>query len=317
MNLAILFVLLLLISFAVLLYFLRPSQLESAVKAQLERIETGMPVTAVETTILKQQAPSSAPWLDQFLQEAPGAGALSRLIQQSDKRWAPSYLVVGSLLAAGATWWIMSLLTYPFFALLLAIAAGVAPYVYLAVLRQVKFMRCDAALPEAIDLMSRALRAGHATSSALEMVGKEVPDPLGAEFRMLHEEQSLGLPTREAILNLVKRVPSDDIRFLATAILVQGETGGNLTQILDKTGAVMRERARLRGQLRIYTAQGRITGWILCSMPFVMFGLISLTNPSYEKILLTDELGLHVVYAGLVMMIIGVLVIRKIIDIKV
>ena len=119
------------------------------------------------------------------------------------------------------------------------------------------------------------------------------------------------------MLNLVERVPRADIRFLATAILLQKETGGNLAQILDKTAALARERSRLRGQLRIYTAQGRITGWILCIAPFIMFGVISLVNWNYEKILFTDPTGLHVIYFGMVMMVIGILVIRKVINIKI
>jgi tight adherence protein B len=112
-------------------------------------------------------------------------------------------------------------------------------------------------------------------------------------------------------------VPLEDVRFLATAILVQRETGGNLAEILDKTAAVMRERIRLKGQLRIYTAQGRVTGWILCLLPFIVFLLINLVNRDYEKKLWTDPIGLHVVYAGLIMMVVGIFVIRKIVDIKV
>ena len=118
-------------------------------------------------------------------------------------------------------------------------------------------------------------------------------------------------------MNFVDRVPLDDMRFLATAILLQKESGGNLVQILDKTSTVVRERARLRGQLQIYTAQGRITGWILCAAPFLMFGLISVLNHQYLKPLFTDPLGLKMVYGGLGLMVIGVLLIRKIIDVKV
>ena len=165
--------------------------------------------------------------------------------------------------------------------------------------------------------MSRGLRAGHSIAAVLEMVGKEIADPIGTEFRALHEEQTLGLPIRDAIMNLVERMPLDDMRFLATAILLQKESGGNLAQILDKTAAVVRERARLRGQLRIYTAQGRITGWILCAAPFLMFALISVINHDYEKALFTTPLGLWMVYLGLGAMILGILVIRKIIDVKV
>ena len=149
------------------------------------------------------------------------------------------------------------------------------------------------------------------------MVGTEIADPVGIEFRALHKECSLGLPLRDAVVNLVERMPRDDMRFLATAILLQKESGGNLVQILDKTAAVVRERARLRGQLRIYTAQGRITGWILCFAPFAMFGLISAVNHTYEKPLFTEPLGLKMVYGALGLMFIGILLIRKIIDVKV
>jgi tight adherence protein B len=151
----------------------------------------------------------------------------------------------------------------------------------------------------------------------LEMVGNEIADPLGTEFRALHKEQSLGLPMREAMMNLVERMPLDDMRFLATAILLQKESGGNLAQILDKTSAVVRERARLRGQLKIYTAQGRITGWILCAAPFLMFALISVVNHNYEKTLFSNALGMKMIYGGLGLMVLGILAIRKIIDVKV
>jgi tight adherence protein B len=149
------------------------------------------------------------------------------------------------------------------------------------------------------------------------MVGNEIGDPVGEEFRALSKEQALGLPIREAMMNLVERMPIDDLRFLATAILLQKESGGNLAQILDKTTAVIRERARLRGQLAIYTAQGRITGYILCAAPFLMFGLVSVMNHDYEKTLFTTPLGLKMVYGGLILMVLGVLAIRKIIDVKV
>ena len=133
----------------------------------------------------------------------------------------------------------------------------------------------------------------------------------------MHEEQNLGLPLRDAMMNLVDRVPRDDVRFVTTAILLQKETGGNLAVILDKTAALARERSRLYGQLRIYTAQGRITGWILCAAPFVMFGVLSAFNWKLERLLFTDPTGLKTVYVGLFMMIVGILIIRKIIDIKV
>jgi tight adherence protein B len=149
------------------------------------------------------------------------------------------------------------------------------------------------------------------------MVGTEIADPLGAEFRAMHKEQTLGLPMRDAMINLIQRIPRDDMRFIATAILLQKESGGNLAQILDKTSNLVRERARLRGQLRIYTAQGRITGWILCCAPFAMFALISLVNKNYTKVLFGEPLGVKMVEGALGLMLLGILVIRKVIDIKV
>jgi tight adherence protein B len=200
---------------------------------------------------------------------------------------------------------------------LFGIAVGLSPYVFLFIARERRFRQCDAQVPEAADLMARALRAGHAMPDVLEMVGKEISEPLAGEFRIVHEEQNLGLPLRDAMLNLVDRVPRDDVRFVTTAILLQKETGGNLAVILDKTAALARERSRLYGQLRIYTAQGRITGWILCAAPFVMFGVLSAFNWKLERLLFANPTGLKTVYVGLFLMITGILIIRKIIDIKV
>ena len=223
-----------------------------------------------------------------------------------------------SLLATILTAGISSLfLANVFLAVIAGIAAGTIPYITLYIMREQRFRKCDELLPEAIDLMARGLRAGHALTAVLEMVGSESAEPIASEFRRLAEENSLGLPLRDATMNLVDRLPRDDMRFLATAILLQKETGGNLAVILDKTAAVARERARLRGQLRIYTAQGRITGWVLCLMPFIMFGILSAVNWQFEKLLVTEDLGKTMIYFGLGLMVLGVLAIRKIIDVKV
>jgi tight adherence protein B len=223
-----------------------------------------------------------------------------------------------SLAATILTAWISSyFLPTVLLAVVAGVVAGAMPYIVLLVMREQRFRKCDALLPEAIDLMARGLRAGHALTAVLEMVGSETGEPLSTEFRKLTEEHSLGLTLRDAVMNMVERLPRDDMRFLATAILLQKETGGNLAVILDKTAAVARERARLRGQLKIYTAQGRITGWVLCLMPFIMLGLLSSINWQFEKLLFTEPFGRTMVYFGLVLMVAGVFVIRKIIDVKI
>jgi tight adherence protein B len=256
--------------------------------------------------------------IEDVAQRLPWSQTGSRLIKQAGKNWSFGIVSVFSLIAGLGTYGLALLMNAnAIISILVGVAVGAAPYLYLYIVREVRFKRFGDLLPDAVDLMSRGLRAGHSIQAVLEMVGDEIVDPVGIEFRALHKEQTLGLPLREAMMGLVDRAPLDDMRFLATAILLQKESGGNLAQILDKTSAVIRERARLRGQVRIYTAQGRITGWLLGGAPFIMFGLISISNHNYEKSLFTDPFGIKMVYFALGLMVIGILAIRKIIDIKV
>ena len=311
------FLLLLIVTFAVAFYLLRPTKTESAVQQRLEDIQDSRSETAAQT-ILKEEGYSRNSEFSHIIREVPGALGTLDLIRQAGQDWTVTSVMGISLLATVLTASIASLfLPGAFLAVVAGLAAGSIPYVVLLVMREQRFRKCDQLLPEAIDLMARGLRAGHALTAVLEMVGSESAEPIASEFRRLAEEHSLGLPLRDATMNLVSRLPRDDMRFLATAILMQKETGGNLAVILDKTAAVARERSRLRGQLRIYTAQGRVTGWVLCFMPFIMFGLLSSINWEFEKLLFTEPLGRTFVYFGLGLMVIGVLVIRKIIDVKV
>ena len=261
-------------------YFLKPTSTERAVEDELASIGEVRSGTAENrTTILKETSVRSA-GLDEFAQTLPWAPAAVRLIKQAGKEWPLGYVSLFSVIAAVVAYWFASSVGAAFLiSIALGVGVGVAPYIYLYILREIRFKKFGDLLPEAVDLMSRGLRAGHSIQAVLEMVGNEIADPVGMEFRALHKEQTLGLPIRDAMRGLVDRVPLDDMRFLATAILLQKESGGNLAQILDKTSAVIRERARLRGQLRIYTAQGRITGWLLGFAPFIMFGIFNLYRP--------------------------------------
>src|SRR5262244_3693506 len=278
-----LFLLLLIITFGIAFYFLRPTKTETAVQQRLEDIQTSRAEQKGET-ILREEGFSSNVELSNIIRELPGGLNTLNLIRQAGQNWMVSSVIGISLGAAVLTALISS---YFLPSIILAIVAGIVtgaiPYIVLLILREQRFRQCDQLLPEAIDLMARGLRAGHALSAVLEMVGTETAEPISSEFKKLHEETQLGLPLRDAVMNLVSRLPRDDMRFLATAILMQKETGGNLAVILDKTAAVARERARLRGQLRIYTAQGRVTGWVLCLMPFIMLGLLSSINWQFEK----------------------------------
>src|SRR6266567_2722342 len=311
------FLLLLIVTFAVAFYFLRPTKTESAVQQRLEDIQDARTEASAQN-ILKAEGYSRNPELSEIVRQIPGALGTLDLIRQAGQGWTVSSVMGISLLATVLTALIASFfLSSSFLAVIAGVVVGSIPYIYLLIMREQRFRKCDELLPEAIDLMARGLRAGHALTAVLEMVGTETAEPIASEFRRLAEEHSLGLPLRDATMNLVGRLPRDDMRFLATAILLQKETGGNLAAILDKTAAVARERSRLRGQLKIYTAQGRVTGWILCLMPFIMFGILSAVNWQFEKLLVTEDLGKTMVYFGLGLMVLGVLSIRKIIDVKI
>ncbi len=313
-----LFILVLIVSFAVVLYFLRPSATETAVQQHLEHIEESRTVEGDGTTILKREALSTNPLVDELIRKVPGSVEVARLIRQAGQTWQVGSVLLLSLIVTVSVAALASLAVPSIaFSILFGIAAGSLPYVFLFIARERRLSKCGAQVPEAVDLMARALRAGHAVPAVLEMVSKETSEPLAGEFRIVHEEQNFGLPLRDAMLNLAERVPRDDVRFLTTAILLQKETGGNLAVILDKTAAVARERTRLHGQLSIYTAQGRITGWILCTTPFILCGVLSLFNWKFERLLFVTPTGQKAVYVGLFMMALGILIIRKIIAIKV
>src|SRR5207245_6151513 len=203
---------------------------------------------------------------------------------QCDLQWTVGRIVFSTLalICLGAVlgnWWIApGLLGWA-----PGLALGAIPYVFLLLKRGRRLRRFSELLPEAIRLMSRGLRAGQALPTTIETIAQESDEPLRSEFRRAADEQSFGLPFREAMANLGRRVPVPDLQFLVTAILVQKETGGNLAQILDKTSHVIRERVRVAGEMRIRTAQGRVTGWILVAMPFVMCIGMNFVNPGYGR----------------------------------
>jgi tight adherence protein B len=170
-----------------------------------------------------------------------------------------------------------------------------------------------AALPDTADLLSRALRAGHSMTQAIEVLAERAPQPLADEFARVFQQQKLGIALRDVLLKFSGRIPSKDLHFLITAILVQRETGGDLAEILDKTTRVLRDRIRVQGQVQVYTAQGRLTGWILSLMPVVLLAVMTLFSPSYSSILFTDPLGRKILLGGAGLIFIGAMAIRKIV----
>jgi tight adherence protein B len=179
--------------------------------------------------------------------------------------------------------------------------------------RKRRFSKFEQELPEALDMMVSALRVGQSLVSALDLVAKETPDPVGTEFRICCEEQNYGLELRTALSNLVSRVPLQDLSMMTTAILIQKETGGNLAEVLDKVSHVIRERFRMRRQIMVHTAQGRMTGWILSFLPVVLGIALYIVNPDTMSLLWKRAIGVKLLYAAGAMTITGALIIRKIV----
>lgn len=319
MALVLLFLFILVVVFAVVGMFTRPTRSEKLAHSRLQNVAGRTSAsTAQQVDILRHDAYSSIPWLNRLFGNLTPAGRLRRLIIEAGLNWTVGALILGSFLAFFAAYWISSLSGLNrALAPIVGVVAFLAPYSFLYLKRKRQLQKFSALLPDAMDLVSRALRAGHSLTAALDLVGQEIADPVGKEFRRVSEEQNLGLPLRDALLNLSERVPIPDVGFLVAAMLIQRETGGNLVEVLDKTTTLLRDRIRLQGEIRIYTAQGRLTGWILCLLPVFLFFALTVINPNYTAPLLKETTGQHLLIGGVVLMLLGILFIRKIVQIKV
>src|SRR5208283_1078125 len=191
------------------------------------------------------------------------------------------------------------------------------PYAYASHRRTKRFQKFEEKFPEAIDTLARAVRAGHAFTTALEMIANEVSEPVAGEFRQLYEEQKFGLPVRDALLNLADRIPLVDVKFFVTAVMLQRETGGNLAEILDNLSYVIRERFKIQRQVRVHTAQGRLTMVLLMAMPPMIVVAMLILNPGFIRPLFTDPLGHALIVGGITLQTLGYFFIRRIIRIQV
>jgi tight adherence protein B len=310
------------LSFAVVLVVTRPSPAERAIEGRLAKLSCDLsdgPGSQDEVVqIIKHRRLSDLGWLDAFLRTLRLAQRVDLLITQAESSWSVGGVLGGCAVLAGAGFAIGYYeLPNAICAFVPAIVLAVSPLLLLRWQRSRRLRTFTRHLPDAIDLMSRALRAGHSVPAAIEIVGDESPEPVRSEFREVYRQQTFGLPTREALLQLGQRIPLPELNFVITAMLLQKETGGNLVEVLERTASVIRERVRIEGEIRIYTAQGRMTGWILSLLPVAMFFLLSLANRSYSRVLVDDPTGRRLVFAGLALMAVGGLAIRKIVNVKI
>lgn len=267
--------------------------------------------------ITRDESISSNATLSRLLSSIDVINKLDKKIRQADLQITVSRLLLfcffAALMAGLASYTVMN----PVFSLVFAGLAGILPIVHVSRKRKQRLVKFNAQLPDTLDLLSRSLSVGHAFSESLHQVASEMPDPIAAEFRMTFEEQKLGLSTKVALDRLCERVPLPDLRLCVTAMHIQRETGGNLAEILEKVANTIRERFKLMEDFRTMTTSARGSAWILCALPFVLVFVLTLINPKYMAPLLYDSRGHFVIIAAIILQLIGTLVIKRILDLKV
>lgn len=252
-----------------------------------------------------------------LLRAASLTAPCQRLIQQADSRMTVGLFAIMSGSAALAGYLVMSMVAgLPGLGILAGALLACGPYVYLRWQRARRLMAFEEKFPEALDLIARALRAGHAFTSGLAMAADEMPDPIGPEFRLLYERQNFGMPLSDALRSFAERVPLLDARFFATAVLTQREAGGNLSEVLDNLSKVVRERFKVKRQIRVVSAHARMTGWVLVGLPPAVAMALLFLSPENTKLLVTDPLGVKMVATAVVLQILGGLTVKRLVNIE-
>ena len=268
--------------------------------------------------LVRDEMMSSVPWLHRLMLQWSWSSKLQDYLIQAGLTLKPAKLLLISGVAGLGAYLVAGyFLAHFYLALPIGIVTALIPIGVVAFVRRRRLRKFEEHFPEALDLLGRAVRAGHAFTTGLEMISKECPEPLAGEFRTTFEEQNFGLPLRDALLNMAERIPLVDVQFFVTALLIQKETGGNLAEILDGLARVIRDRFRIYREVQVRTAQGRLTAGILIALPLMMMLILSALNPHYIGILFTDPAGPYVLITAGAMQIVGSMILWKIIHFEV
>lgn len=286
--------------------------LDSAIRAESPVVQKQI------IDLRKKDQVSSIPWLDKKLHDLEVMPYLRRMLSQADLTWSPGRLMAMTVVAFVIPCYAAY---YEFGMVLPALGAGVVlsllPFGWVIFKRKKRFGRFEEHLPECLDLMVSALRAGHSLLAAMGLVSRECEPPIGSEFKICFEEQNYGLEMKTALENLLNRIPLQDLRIVVTAILIQKESGGNLAEVLDKTSYLIRERFRLKRQIKTHTAQGRLTGWVLTCVPVALGIGMYVVNPDMMSILWHRDIGIKLMWGAAGMTVLGGFIINRIVDIDV
>jgi tight adherence protein B len=300
-------------------FLLGPARSERAeVKKRLSLLELRNLQGSEIPEFLKTELLSEVPILNRILSTLNFAVRIDKRLRQADLTINVGTFVLLSISLFAAALAAGTILHWP---LLLSLVIGVLlfsiPNVVVNLKKRLRIKKFLSHFPDALEMFARSLRAGHSFTGAIQLVAQEMPEPIGPEFQKVFDEQNLGIPLRQALIGLTERVDSLDVKFFVTAILIQRETGGNLAEIIDKISYVIRERFRIHGQLKIFTAQARLTGGILAFLPIGVGILLWMINPDYMRPLWVERMGKILIGIAVAMQITGMLVIRKIIRIKI
>lgn len=267
---------------------------------------------------LKNEQNKPAAW-EAWVLSQPIGRDLHKMLHQSGMSWSLQRLLASSLVAAVIGWMALAVLApqLPQIKILAAALAFCAPAGYLLWKRRKRLTQMELQLPATLDVLVRALRAGHAFSAGMQMMGEEGPEPLAVEFRAVHDEINFGVSLQQALFNLCARVPLTDLRYFVVAVLVQRDAGGNLTEVLAKLAQLIRERQKLLARVRVLSSEGRLSAWVLGLMPFFLAGAMFLGNREFMQPLWQDPLGLSIIKVTLGLMAVGVLILRKIVRIRI
>ena len=300
-------------------FLIAPSQ-KRKLRQRMELAKTEMLIQQTgdpESDLLRAEILSGVPTLNRFLLNVPGIGALQMFIRQSAVETTAGFLLTIAFFSGWIVFLVSLLFRVPLLiAVLFGLMAFSIPFLVIAIKRQKRFMKFEEQFPDAIELLGRAVRAGHAFTTGLSLIAKEMPSPISDEFERTYEQQNVGLPLRAAFENLMHRVPLTDVRIFVTALMIQRESGGNLAEILDNLATVIRDRFKLMRQIKTYTAQGRLSLYLLVAIPPIMGILIYIMDPKYIMRLFTDPLGIRFLIAGILLQVFGYFTIRKIIQPK-
>lgn len=288
------------------------------IESRIRALSAGGQVHKERLTILKERMLSESQLLDKLLMQLPRIQTLDLWIQQSGLKWSIGRLIGTSLVLPAAVFAVATFTPVPtMFAALGALAASALPFLYVARRRRQRLRRLERQLPDVADMISRALRAGHAFSGAIGMVSTEFAEPMGSEFRITFDEINYGVSLNEALLNLATRVPIRDLRYFVIAVLIQRETGGNLAEVLDGIATLIRERLKLFDKIRVLAAEGKLSAWVLGLLPFATAGFMMVLNPTFLEVLWQDPAGVKMLEAVATSMLFGVLWMRRIVKIRV